>query len=281
MRRLVALLVAATVAACTEDPPPPPSDTTAPTLTSLSPADGADGIALNTVITATFDEAIDPASLTIALADAKGAAVAGTLAVAEDKLSGTLTPAAALLEKGAYTITVSGFKDAAGNAGEAATAKFTTAGIAPTVVATSPEKDAVQVALDAKIFIDFSEPVNAASAEAAVKLLHDGSAVAATFSVDAARVELRPAAALEENAQYTLEIGTALTDLAGVPLAAPFSASFTTRGDAPNVVSTSPVDGAQNVSPDATVKFVFSKELALPTITTDNVTLTEGGDPVD
>ena len=74
-------------------------------------------------MTATFSEAIDPASLTattFTLKTAAGAAVAATVSYDASTLTATLTPNAALGASTTYTATVKGgsggVKDLAGNA---------------------------------------------------------------------------------------------------------------------------------------------------------------------
>ena len=99
-----------------------PADTTPPTVTSTSPAAGAVGAAATANATATFSEAMDPASITGAtftLKDAAGAAVAATVAYDATAKVATLDPTPSLVAGATYTATVnggaSGAKDLAGN----------------------------------------------------------------------------------------------------------------------------------------------------------------------
>ena len=55
----------------------PPPDTTPPTVTSRTPAAGATGVPTSTSVTATFSEAVDPASVSVTLRDPNGTAVPG------------------------------------------------------------------------------------------------------------------------------------------------------------------------------------------------------------
>lgn len=101
-------------------------DTTAPTVSSTSPADGATGVLVTVKPTVTFSEAMDPASITsstVRLLDPSGSPVAqaaGSPALSADRKTATITPAANLGEVKVYKIQVvggaSGAKDAAGNA---------------------------------------------------------------------------------------------------------------------------------------------------------------------
>ena len=99
-----------------------PPDTTPPTVTDVTPAAGSTGAAATTTVTATFNEALDPATVTnstFQLRDGSGALVAAT--VTWDALSrrATLTPTAALAYNTTYTATAkggsNGIADPAGN----------------------------------------------------------------------------------------------------------------------------------------------------------------------
>ena len=103
-----------------------PVDTTAPTVTSKTPAADATGVALGTAVTATFSEAIDPATLnststTFELRNAGGALVPAAVAYNAATNTATLTPSAQLAAATAYTATLKGgladprVKDLAGN----------------------------------------------------------------------------------------------------------------------------------------------------------------------
>jgi hypothetical protein len=98
------------------------ADTTAPTVVSRDPANGAVGVALATTVTATFSEAMDPASInagTVELRHPTSGVVAATVAYSGGALAATLTPSQALAPSTTYQATVrggaSGVKDVAGN----------------------------------------------------------------------------------------------------------------------------------------------------------------------
>jgi hypothetical protein len=111
-------------------------DTTPPQVTANTPAAGATGVTLSTTVTATFNEAMDAASIsgsTIELRTPSNALVAASVTYSAATRTATLTPSAALSASTTYTATVRGgatdprVKDAAGNALAAnATWSFTT-----------------------------------------------------------------------------------------------------------------------------------------------------------
>jgi len=121
------------------------ADTTAPTLSSTSPASGATGAAFNGIITATFSEAMDPATITPTTFTLEetvaGTPVTGTVS----SLGGgaIFDPTGSLAASREYTATITtGVKDLAGNAFAGTTWNFTTgttaaAGPAPVLLGTA------------------------------------------------------------------------------------------------------------------------------------------------
>jgi len=102
-------------------------DTTPPTVTGQSPAAGATGVATAARVTATFSEPVQPATVAMSLRDAGGAAVAGSTAYDGTSQTATFTPGAALQTSTAYTATVTGARDLAGNQMSPVSWSFTTA----------------------------------------------------------------------------------------------------------------------------------------------------------
>jgi hypothetical protein len=103
-----------------------------PQVTSTVPAAGGTYIPVSTAASATFDIAVQPATIAMTLTGPGGAAVAGT--VSYDSLSRTakFTPSAALAQNTAYTASVSGARSASGVAMTApVTWSFTTDGPSP------------------------------------------------------------------------------------------------------------------------------------------------------
>ena len=90
-------------------------DTTPPTVTARTPASGATGVAATTTVTATFSEPVQSGTVVMALAGPGGSAVAGGTAYDAANRRATFTPSAALAAGTAYTATVSGARDTAGN----------------------------------------------------------------------------------------------------------------------------------------------------------------------
>jgi hypothetical protein len=222
-------------------------DTTRPTVTVTVPATGALAVANNARITATFSEAMNPATLTTASVTLTnttlGAAVPGTVTYGAGSRTVTFTPtAAALANSSLYTATVtSAATDVAGNALAGNTAvlpgsgnhvwTFTT-GVAadttpPTVSAVSPLVGAAGVCLSKVASATFSEAMDPATVNATNFTVTDaGAAVAGSVSYDAASqvATFTPTAAggFAASKTFTATIAAGaggVKDLAGNPLA--------------------------------------------------------------
>ena len=92
-------------------------------VSSVSPASGATNVALNTTVTATFSEALDPTTITTStmqLRNAANAVLPAAVTYNAATKTATLTPSSTLADSTTYTATVvggtSGVTDVAGNA---------------------------------------------------------------------------------------------------------------------------------------------------------------------
>jgi hypothetical protein len=268
------------------------SDTTPPTVSATSPANGATGVSVGTVVTATFSEAMDAATIsgtTFALRDAAGQLVAATVSYNASTRTATLAPSTALTPGASYTATVIGgandprVKDVAGNALAASVSwAFSTNAAGdttpPTITTTTPANGATGVTGTATVSATFSEAMDASTINGTTFTLRTsgGALVAATVAYNVATfaATLTPGSALAANTTYTATVagGAAdprVKDAAGNALAASTSWSFTT-GDTtpPTVTTTSPANGATGVSGTANVTATFSEPMTATTINT-------------
>jgi hypothetical protein len=217
-------------------------DTTAPTIVSRSPVNGATGVPVTAVDSIVFSEAMDSTTIngtTIQLKDSTGAAVAGTVSYIVATKTATFTPTAPLKNNAKYTLIVTtGVKDLAGNALAAqSTSTFTTVAdtTAPTVLSTSPTNNATNVAVTAPVTVTFSEDMDSStiiSPATNVKLnVTAGGAVVAgtvTYNSTSHVATFTPTSALTANTSYTATVTTGVKDLAGNPMAFNVTFTFTT-----------------------------------------------------
>ena len=94
-------------------------DTTPPTVSAVTPTDGATDVATSTVVTATFSEAINASTAMFVLRDPASNTVASTVTYDASSRTATLTPTQPLALSTNYTATITGgangVKDLAGN----------------------------------------------------------------------------------------------------------------------------------------------------------------------
>ena len=267
-------------------------DTTPPTVVSTIPANAATGVAINQPVTATFSEAMNPATIdatTFMLTGPGGVGVTGAVTYVAAGSVATFAPAAPLAYNTTYTATVTtGETDLAGNALTSnyvwtfttATAPDTTP---PTVVSTIPADAATGVAINQPVSATFSEAMNCAtltSPATTFTVMGPGATtVAGTVNCTASIATFTPTALLATNSLFTATITTAATDLAGNALASAFAWSFRTvpAPTLPTVISVVPVNGGTSVAINQALSATFSEAMNPATINVATFTLTGPG----
>lgn len=135
----------------------------------------------------------------------------------------------------------------------------------PSLVSTTPANNATNVAVTQAPRLRFSEGVDLNAA--AVSFSCGGNAVAFSSNSPASEIVLTPNSALPYSANCSLSIpAAAITDRDGTPepLAADVTLAFTTEADLPpQVVSTTPANGATGVAPAVTPSVQFSETVTL------------------
>lgn len=217
-------------------------DTTAPRVTSTTPANDATGIAPNKLIAVTFNEAIDPTTI-------KGGTF--TLKAGTTRIQGimdyyagrtaTLKPVTTLAANTTYTATLTtAVKDPAFNALASPFVWHFTTGppadaTAPTVTATSPAEAAIGVALKLRVTATFSEAMSPSMMTSEKFSLWLGATrVQGTVTYANRIATFVPLRRLMPCSTYTATVsGTgaksgAVTDVAGNPLATSYVWQFRT-----------------------------------------------------
>jgi hypothetical protein len=212
-----------------------PNPCAAPAVVADTPSNG---VCPNTVVTATFDEAMNPATInstTFTLTGPGTTPVAGVVTYAAS--TATFTPASALVLSTLYTATITtGAKDVFGNAlANNFVWSFTTSGApcgAPTVISVAPPTGVGGICPNTLVTATFSEAMTASTINTTTFTLtgpglaavpgtvaYVGSSDVATFT---------PTSALALNTLYTATITTGAQDLSGTPLASDYVWTFTT-----------------------------------------------------
>lgn len=263
-----------------------------PTVVATVPLNGATGVPLGQVLTATFSEAMNCASLASPAAafvvTGPGAtAVAGAVSCAG--AVATFTPAANLVVNTVYTATITtGAQDLAGTplgANYVWTFRTLPAPTPPTVISTVPVNLSTGVPINQALSATFSVAMGPATISAATFTLAGPGGVAVTgvvtYVAAGSVATFTPTANLAPSTLYTATITTGAEDLAGTALAANYVWTFTTAAAVvltpPTVISTIPLNGATAVPLNQTVNATFSKAMNPSTINSTTFTLTGPG----
>ena len=260
-------------------------DTTAPTITTFSPADGATGVGVASNITLTFSEPVVARSGgTIELMTDYGSghqsvemfSVSDATRVTINGNVVTIDPTSALLPSMGYHL---GFNNAlADNTGNAFSYShgqynFTTGAVtdttAPTASTFSPADEATAVAIGANVVVTFSEAVQRGAGSIVLKKA-DGTTVATyaqsstEVTVSGSTLTINPASDLSFSTGYKVEFAAgSVQDLTGNNYAGTTSYNFATGAapdtTAPTITTFSPADGATGVGVASNITLTFSE----------------------
>ena len=216
-------------------------DITPPTVLSTVPSNGAIDVSVNTAVSATFDEAMNSAtvnSTTFTVKDGLNNPVAGI--VNYSGTTATFTPASAFDSSTVYTATITtGVEDLAGNAMTQDHIWSFTTGIAsdttpPTVSITTPVDGATDISTTTTVSATFSEAIDPATLDSSSFYVRYGAIGAfffGTISYVNETATLTPVG-LPYDSLLTATVTTDVKDLAGNAFVSDYSWSFTTV-DAP------------------------------------------------
>ncbi len=241
---------------------------TPPTVTSVTPANGATAVLATAPISITFSKAVNVTASAFTLQCPTGTPEAFTLSPAPPGgvTTFTLTPSAALPAGTVCTVTAvaSQITDATvpGNNLQSNFVWSFTTDTPPTVTSIAPANGATNVPLGSTVVFTFSKAVNV-TASAFTLQCPSGTPVAFTLSPappgGATTFTLTPSANLPgATACVTTAVASQITDLAGTHLAADVSSGFTTDTP-PAVTTTTPANGATAVLASTTVTVNFNK----------------------
>ena len=263
------------------------ADLTPPIVISTDPVNLATGVVLNKKISATFNKAMNPMTLTAATFLLKQGTTVIDGAVTYSATSAVFSPSPNLLANTVYTATITtGAQDLAGNALETDyTWSFTTGNTTditpPTVISTDPANAAINVALNKKISATFSKAMNPLTLNPSTFTLKQGAtAITGAVTYTGLTALFSPTALLTANTLYTATITTGAEDLAGNALQNNYTWSFTTGVSPditpPTVISTDPTNGATAVVLNKKIAATFSEAMNPLTINITSFLVKQG-----
>ncbi len=235
-----------------------------PDVTSVSPADGATGVARTTAVLAAFNKPMNKPATEGAFTlrrTSDASPVAGAFSWFGNAL--VFVPNAALANGTNYTVTVS--TAAVDNAGNpipgAKVSRFTTA-TQPVITSVSPANGATGVPPNTVVLTAFDTTMDKVSAQSAFSLRRtsNGAAVNGTFSWYGAAMVFKPNVDLGSGIAYTATESSAAKDSAGHALPGAKTWRFTTTIQ-PIIDSVSPANAATGVSRLTSVVVAFSKAM--------------------
>jgi YD repeat-containing protein len=273
------------------------ADTTAPTVSSISPPNGSTNVGDNAQVVVLFSKPINPVTVSgssIQLTGGGTTEVPDSISFSNNNQNVLLVPHAPLPDNTLMTLTISGVTDVAGNAVTTQATTFTTGTgpdlVSPQVVSTSPFSTATNVPLNAPIMLLVSEPVDPSTVNSNTFTIEDTMTqqyLAGSYSVstDGRTITFLPSVPLGVDRTFFVNFGNlGITDLAGNGLSNTFCAvlcsfTFTTGSTAnttgPTVLGMSPANGLTGVPINTQVVVQFSEPV--DGLTINQVTLSSGG----
>jgi hypothetical protein len=267
------------------------ADTLAPFIISTDPFAGETNVSLNKVITISFSESMDAASITANSIEFKqgSSIIPGTIRYRLQKYgtSATFTPTNNLPANSQINGTITtDVKDASGNSLQNPYYwSFTTGSAldntAPTIISTDPINNATAVSLNKIISANFSEMMDPSSINATTFTLKQGATnVGGVVSYSGITALYIPNTKLSPSTIYTATITNLVRDASGNAMSSNYVWSFTTGTDldvtTPTVISTDPANLAVNVPLGKTITATFSEPMNPLTLNSSTFIVKDG-----
>jgi large repetitive protein len=281
-------------------------DLNPPSVVLSDPAPDTIGVGTNVAPRVEFSKRLNPLSVVSSsnevynqgsvqlLNSATGVFVPVTVSLSSDRTTATLTPTSALTPNTQYELYVgesANYYDVAGNIGVPYTSDFTTNSAADTasttVTTVSPVNKQTSVPVNAQIaavMSDSIDPTTVTNSSITVTP-SGGSAIAGTVTLasDGVTLTFVPSASLTKQQLYNVSVG-GFNDVQSNPVKA-FASSFTTGNitygsSSFTLVSTNPVNGANNISVTSTVTITMSNQIDPASVNTQNVEVAYGSNSV-
>lgn len=266
----------------------PVLDTENPTVSFISPVNGAKNVTINSSISVDFSEDMDPLTITTDSFSLylRGAQV-GTV-LSRSGTTAKLVPVSLLEGLVTYTTTITTeVTDVAGNPLSAEYSwDFTTVveedNTPPKITSTNPGNLAIEVPPNSAISVTFSEVIDATSIDDTIfTLALTGSTilVPGTVSSSGAIATFKPSGPLDLSSSYTATVKAGVSDLAQNSIITDNVWTFTTAEiqdtSPPRVIYRTPIPNSPNNSTSTSATATFSEPMDPTTINTATFLLTD------
>ena len=260
------------------------ADTGYPQITGVDPAVNAVSVGLNVTPHFTFSEPVNeltiPGNLNLYY-EYFNLIVPATVTVAADRLSATITPSAPLLPSTLYYTYICGYTNIAGNGGQCYEGYFYTGNSGdtnPTTVSSiSPTNGQLGVPINTQVVAVMSDDIDPTTVTSSAITVKQGSTTVAgtvTLAANGTTLTFVPSAPLAVSTAYSVTVA-GFKDVEGNAVTA-FSSTFNTGttgygSGTFTLVSTSPTNGAPNVSVTSPVTFTMSNLIDAASVTPTTV----------
>ncbi len=259
-----------------------------PTVISTTPISGATGAAINGTITATFNKAMDPSTLSATTFTVQQGTTTYAGTVTYSGTTATFALASNLPANTVITATITtGAKDVAGtplasNYSWTFTTLFLSNGNPPRVIATAPADKATNVALNRSVTATFDKAMDGTTINTTTFTVTQGvTPISGAVTYSGVTAVFKPTTNFAANSLFTATITTGVKDSVGNALLNNYTWAFTTGSTAdaipPTVLSTNPNNAATNVAINQTTNATFSEGMDPQTFIASNFFLTGPG----
>ena len=257
----------------------------APMVISTDPTNNAVNVPLDKVVSATFSEPMNSATITNTSFVIRNGATIISGSISYSGSTATFTPDVPFTSGTLYTGTIT--TGAKNLLGVSLTSDYvwtftTLTGIVPIVISTDPANNAIQVPLNKTITATFNVNMDPATINNATFIVKNGATlISGIVTYAGTTASFDPTENLIAGVTYTASITNAVKSLTGTPMQETYMWTFSTGVVlAPTVISTDPANDAVNVSLNKTITATFSVPMDPTTINGSTFTLFRGTTPI-
>jgi hypothetical protein len=252
-----------------------------PVVESTNPANNATFVPLDQMITATFNEVMNPSTITQSSFTLLQGTTLITGAVSYSGRTAAFTPSANLTANTTYTAIIkTSVKDVKGNAlQENYMWTFSTGGsVTPLIIATDPVNNATNVFLNKTVSATFNMAMYPLTINTTTFTVKQGTTnIAGTVSYIGTTARFTPTVIFAPNTVYTATINTGAQNISGTPLASAHIWTFTTGSIiGPIITLTDPANNASGVALNKIITANFNMPMDPLTINNTTFTLKQG-----